>query len=463
MENPQKELQSKGMIFQPDYKIYGKVEPGFEPVLKEFESMFDQGLDKNSQLCVYYKDKCVIDIWGVTPDKKDKQQYSPDSLLLIMSAGKSVPPILLGILKDQGLLDFDEKVATYWPEFAQNGKENITVADVLRHDAGLQGLSEPFEFSRASTENIKKNKIGEMIEKETTHFLPHNQTRCYHSITKDLITNEIFRRVEPQGRTMGEYMQQVLIPEHGFDIHIRMDKETLNQVYDFKKITGWPVFKNMMKSGEGGRYACISPIQLPGFIKNMKKTMAAYSESAPSENRKTMSNNYLPKGGMELFYMDDARTSEIPSDTTHASARGLAKMAAFMANKGKLGDKQLLSEETWNDMHSGLKGENTAPFCIRTNFTKGGFNLFDQDLINEVPKNEYYNDFAIFDQMEMQCNHWRKGYYGWFGYGGALMQWQPTHNIGFGYVPSDFFLQDFLNNRGARLQHKVLECVQKLG
>jgi len=57
------------------------------------------------------------------------------------------------------------------------------------------------------TENIKKNMVGKVIENETPRKMPHGATRSYHTFTKDWITNEIFRRVEPEGRTMGEYFQ----------------------------------------------------------------------------------------------------------------------------------------------------------------------------------------------------------------------------------------------------------------
>ena len=112
-------------------------------------------------------------------------------------------------MKDQGHLSYEEKVCTYWPEFAQNGKENITVADVMRHEAGMEKFEETMPYEWCLTENIKKNKIGEVIEK-TTPFFRKGCRRVYHGMTKDWITNEIFRRVEPQGRTMGEYFKQEL-------------------------------------------------------------------------------------------------------------------------------------------------------------------------------------------------------------------------------------------------------------
>ena len=69
------------------------------------------------------------------------QGYSPDTLQTIFSSGKSVASILMGIMASEGRLDWDAKVTTYWPEFGQNGKDNITVRDVMQHEAGLPHLS----------------------------------------------------------------------------------------------------------------------------------------------------------------------------------------------------------------------------------------------------------------------------------------------------------------------------------
>ena len=121
--------------------INGHVEPGFEEVKKQFEKLYSQGMDTDSQLCVYVGDKKVIDIWGASKDKG----YTPDSVSIIYSSGKSLSPICMAIMKDKGLIKYEEKIGTYWPEFAQNGKENITVTDILRHEAGLDKLGATIE------------------------------------------------------------------------------------------------------------------------------------------------------------------------------------------------------------------------------------------------------------------------------------------------------------------------------
>lgn len=108
----------------------------------------------------------------------------------------------MAIMVDLDKLNYDDPVCKYWPEFAQNGKEDLKVKDVLKHEAGLYKFHKPLKPEDCFTENILKNSIGEVIETDKSIY-PAGHRRMYHAITRDWITNEIFRRVEPQGRTMG--------------------------------------------------------------------------------------------------------------------------------------------------------------------------------------------------------------------------------------------------------------------
>ena len=98
-------------------------------------------------------------MWGEVPGSR-KQPIDGDSLGMIASCGKNFGSILMGVLRDQGLIDFGEKVATYWPEFGQNDKEDITISDVLRHEGRLHKLDKAISLQDFQTEQIKQNSIG---------------------------------------------------------------------------------------------------------------------------------------------------------------------------------------------------------------------------------------------------------------------------------------------------------------
>ena len=90
----------------------------------------------------------------------------------------------------------------------------------MRHDTGLAQLSQTLHKDDLLTENIKKNKIGEIIEKDSQYFWGGPQyPREYHDFSRGMIANEIFRRLEPSGRTMGEYLREELHEKRGIDIH----------------------------------------------------------------------------------------------------------------------------------------------------------------------------------------------------------------------------------------------------
>ena len=126
--------------------------------------------------------------------------------------------IVVAKLVEQNLLNYDDKIVKYWPTFANKEnpeKTEITIADVLRHESGLSWINHTFAKDDFLLENIKKNKVGQVLEKEPLHMpgfggdqnTPTN--REYHTITRGIVLNEIVRRVDPKGRTIGEIVKEV--------------------------------------------------------------------------------------------------------------------------------------------------------------------------------------------------------------------------------------------------------------
>ena len=95
---------------------------------------------------MYVDNECICNLWGETPSACTVKGYDNNSIQIICSSGKTIGAMMIAIMVDQGLLDYNEPVATYWPEFAKLGKENILLKDVLCHDAGLVELGERFNY-----------------------------------------------------------------------------------------------------------------------------------------------------------------------------------------------------------------------------------------------------------------------------------------------------------------------------
>ena len=109
------------------------VHPGFERVAKAFEAHGAADPTHSSQLAVYHRGELVLDL-TVGPN------LEPDSILPVFSSSKGTAGIVVALTVQRGLLDLDERVATYWPEFAAQGKGEITVRQLLSHQAGLPGV-----------------------------------------------------------------------------------------------------------------------------------------------------------------------------------------------------------------------------------------------------------------------------------------------------------------------------------
>ena len=115
-------------------EIHGTVAPGFESVRQLYEHNMNTMAEENTQLCVYYKGERVVDLWASV---KNDNQFSADSIINAFSSGKSLESIAIASLVSKGLLNYTAKITDYWPEFGANGKGELTVADLMRHEAGL--------------------------------------------------------------------------------------------------------------------------------------------------------------------------------------------------------------------------------------------------------------------------------------------------------------------------------------
>ena len=113
------------------------VAPGFEKVKAVFEENFKKRKELGASCCVYHKGKKVVDLWGGIRDIKTGEPWEEDTVSIVFSTTKGVSSMAVAHAHSKGLFDYDDKVSKYWSEFAVNGKEDITIRQVLSHQAGL--------------------------------------------------------------------------------------------------------------------------------------------------------------------------------------------------------------------------------------------------------------------------------------------------------------------------------------
>jgi CubicO group peptidase (beta-lactamase class C family) len=416
-------------------RLEGTVAPGFESVMRLYDHNMRTLAERSTQLCVYCGDQKVVDLWASAPGEP---AISPDSLVNVFSSGKSLEAIAIASLYGKGLISYSARVADYWPEFAAHGKGELTVADLMRHEAGLAAFNRSLEPQDLLTENIKLNNVGAIIEGHAQKFRKGDgHRREYHAVTRGWIVNELFRRVDPAGRTIGEFLREDISAPLGVDAVIGVRQEELVRV---RKVA--PL---------GFRFQLLESLK-PKFLGrrmelNIFQLLAKLIRLIAGGRNTTYWGAPPPFKGMDkiAFFNEPAiAMGETPSANANCSARGLAKIAAMLAAGGKWAGREYITENAWQAMHAAPVRADMGVF--QTTFTQGGVALFTETA-------------AHCSRLEKGLNTGREGFYGWMGLGGSLFQWHPQYKIGFGYVPTSLNVLDLVNERGKAYQAEVLRCV----
>ena len=392
--------------------------------------------EKNAQLCAYYRGKKVVDLWAsATGDAA----FSGDSLVNVFSSGKSLEAIAIASLVSRGLMHYDAKITQYWPEFGANGKEGVTIADLMRHEAGLANFDTSLDMEDLFTENIKRNAVGRVIEQHASaHGAPDGNKREYHALTRGWIVNEVFRRVDPAGRTIGEFLREEVSGPLDADVVIGVkpaEMERVSKVYTLG--FGYQLLQSLVPRFLGRR-----------IVHNVFQILGRLVRILPSMIKSRKADTPPPLTGMTgmgFFNEPGFARGETPSANATCSAAGLAKIAAMMSAGGKWEGREFLGEDAWRALHEHPVKAYMGSMLV-TRFTQGGVDCFTPCTADSA-------------QIERDFNEGREGFYGWMGLGGSIFQWHPERDIGFAFVPTSLHVLDFLNERGKAYQAEILKCV----
>ena len=413
--------------------VDGTIDPNFKSIQRLFERDLSTLAEVNAQLCIYVGEEKVVDLWG---SAVGDNAFHGNSLVNVFSSGKSLEAIAVAYLVGQGLLQYSDKIVQHWPEFGQAGKQDLTVADLMRHEAGLAALSVSIKPEDLLTENIKQNRIGEIIEQHASFYKPgENSQREYHAVTRGWIVNELFRRVDKQGRTIGEFLEQELSHPLDASVKVGVKPEDLEHRSPVKLVPFGYHLRQSFKPIFMGRRVKDNVFQIGGkllpLLPRVRQRNSNPDARAP----------FVGMDRIEFFNEDIVARGETPSANAHCSARGLAKIAAVMANRGKLGGETYLPEDAWDALHAEPV---TRSMAFNTTFTQGGVAHFGGQSKT---------------RLERAANQGREGFYGWMGLGGSIFQWNPDKKIGFSYVPTSLHAIDIVNERGKTFQREILRCV----
>ncbi|XP_014668592.1 PREDICTED: beta-lactamase domain-containing protein 2-like isoform X2 [Priapulus caudatus] len=214
------------MALTQPMNIAGNVAPGFELVRERFKENFDCGLEENgAAFSAYHEGKLVVDLRGGYADKSCGYVWRDDTLAVVFSTTKGVCALCIAIMVDRGLLKYDDPVVAHWPEFGQHGKDAVTVEMLVAHQAGVPLVDADLDLDTLRD----RAKVGEILAREKPRW-PVGAGHGYHMFTHGLLVDQLLRRVDPHGRTVGQFFAEEVAGPFGIDFHIGLARPLQHRV-----------------------------------------------------------------------------------------------------------------------------------------------------------------------------------------------------------------------------------------
>lgn len=397
----------------------GNVDADFGEVAALFRRQLGR-TDGGAAVAVFHRGKLVVDLWGGTRvhDGPDGQPapWEHDTVAMCFSTTKGIASTAVHMLADRGLIDYDEPVATYWPEFAQNGKGAVTVRHVLTHSAGLHRIR---SLVGDATAMLDWEHMCEALAAAPPAYEPGTR-HGYHALTYGWLTGELIRRVS--GKMTGEFVRTELAEPLGLrGLTIGIPPE------------------------DRGRVAPLQPFSLPRppwaplrrIEKQIGKQMGKVVSALPGPvNTRRLANALAPRGVEDVMIGTGIMDAEVPAANGFFGARSLAKVYAVLAGRGEIEGVRLMSPETV-EAASTVYGR--------------GF-----DLVLVLPMDWRLGYHRIFTSRGTVGSA-----FGHFGFGGSGAWADPERDLAVAYVCNRGNGTPIGDFRIAELSHEIVRCADR--
>jgi len=279
--------------------IHGTCADTFAPVKAAFEANFAERDDIGASVAISFEGEMVVDLWGGVLAKGSDQPWEKDTIVNVWSTTKTMAALSLLVLADRGEIDFDAPVARYWPEFASGGKDGVTVAHVMSHQAGLSGMDTPVEGDALYDWDWMTRELAA----QTPWWEPGTGSG-YHALTQGFLQGEVVRRVT--GQSLGGFFKHEIADPTGADFQIGVSEDSRSRI---------------------------------GALTPPPHTLPVPDDGSIAA--RTVAN---PKVVADACNTAKWQGAEIPAANGHGNARSVVRAQTAMANGGHAFGKQILSE-----------------------------------------------------------------------------------------------------------------------
>ncbi|MGA5062319.1 serine hydrolase domain-containing protein [Streptomyces exfoliatus] len=192
--------------------VHGMVKPGFESVREEFATVVaKEARDGGAQLAVHHHGRLVVDLWG-------GDGVEGDTLLGLYSSSKGAMALVTALLVQEGALDLDREVASWWPEFAAEGKGALTLRQLLAHRSGVIGA----DGGLSAAELADDRAIAARLAGQRPFWEP-DTGHGYHALVIGALVGEVVLRAT--GRTVQDLFEERVRVPYGLDYYLGLPEE----------------------------------------------------------------------------------------------------------------------------------------------------------------------------------------------------------------------------------------------
>ena len=376
------------------------VASGWELVRAAFLEGFEKNEEHGAGVAVYHRGTCVVDLMGGWRDKGHTVPYGADALQVVFSTTKGITSIAVAMCVERGLLDYGERVAVYWPEFADKAKGEITVAQLLSHRAGLYTIDGDISLEEALDWDTITGRLA-----ATAPRFAVDSTHGYHAITFGWLAGELVRRVT--GKSIGQFVRDEIVLPLSAEFHIGLPEELEPRV---ARLMAHPI---------------------PKFSPEVAKLMMERGAPGTKGAEALGLNGAFGNG---VFNKPEVHRAMIPGANGIGNARSLARI--YAATVGEVDGVRILGEET--------RARATV-----SNTPKGEM---DQVLISET-------DFAMGFMVHCPRTPFSgPTSFGHDGAGGSSSFADPSREMGFSYVMNTMMTVADADPRRERLIAAAVQC-----
>jgi CubicO group peptidase (beta-lactamase class C family) len=392
-------------------EVSGTVSPDFELVRSAFEHNFAVRGERGAACAVFYQGRKVVDLWGGT--RGSGHPWQRDTLALTFSVTKGMAAAAMAVAHSRGLFELDAPVAQYWPEFAAGGKHEITVRQLLSHQAGLIAVDEHLTVDKLADHAL----LARILARQRPAWVPGIK-HGYHTLTLGWYQNELIRHIDPQRRSIGRFFQEEIARPLDVEYYIGLPQH---------------VSEDRLAATKG-----FHRLALLGHLGEMPAAMVLAGLWPVSLVARSV--NILRLNNPAQIGRPEYRRLEIPAANGIGQARAVAKIYSVLAGDGReLGISASTRRELFAPAQVPPLGGRDAVLKIQTRY---GFGFS-----RPSPDMQFGSDHTAF---------------GCPGAGGCFGMGDPTEQLGFAYVTNKMGFHLFDDPRERACREACYQCLAGL-